>query len=86
MKQTRSMRIRYNNFCTDSADSTMVKFLEDDIKSTVGDFFFSSVFYGRMLLFGVVGSCWNISCNSACNSVSLLEAAVVTARFNKVLA
>ena len=31
MKQTRSMRIRYNNFCTDSIDPTMVDILEDDI-------------------------------------------------------
>ena len=31
MKQTRSMRSLYNDFCTDSADSTMVLFLEDDV-------------------------------------------------------
>jgi hypothetical protein len=31
IKQTRHCRLRYKKFYTDSADSTMILFLEDDI-------------------------------------------------------
>ena len=64
----------------------MITYIEDDIKSTVGDFFFLDFYHGRIMLFDVVGSCCKISCNSVCNAFSLFDAAVVIARSNNVLA
>lgn len=86
MKQTRHLRLRYKKFCIDLIDPTMILFHEDDIKSTLGDFVFSSLFHAVVLLFGVVEGCCKMSCNSVRYSFSLLEAAVVTARSNNVLA